>query len=569
MRPSDVAGQGYCIVYGFFMPILLAIASEYGGYISPIKFAVFVILVFAWMPLIRWVHADARAVRTKGTVWTAVITSTGTGAIIIWLLAPFFVIGVLLYLIAVSATALAYVVHRNSRVADFEKVLTAGHLRSIFVNEKKKDAAATKGMSFVTANNNEAPIPKAKTPEAFGFKMCCEVFEDAGWRRTSDIIFQPNPQGYSVTYNIDGVPTKQPQRTKEHMEYFIHYLKQLADLDVNERRKPQTGTFRAIKERKEIKWQVTTAGSTAGEQVKLTKLEAYGLLKLEDIGLSPDQLVQLGSIREMDKGLFIIAGPKKSGVTSTFYAMLRNHDPFMNNINTLERQASTELNNVTQHIFSLSDTGITTYARKLQTVLRTGPDIVGIADCHDAQSAQLACAAARDGKTVYVTVDSENTIQALGKWLKLVPDKNSATDNLIGILSQRLVRKLCDNCKQAYQPKQDLFKKLNIPSDKIKVLYRPGEIEYNKRGRPIPCENCQGTGFVGRTGIFEVAMIDDKTRNAIKQAKSLREISSHFRRSGMLYMQEQAVKKVAEGITAINEVIRKFSASGQDKKGKK
>ncbi len=569
MRLSGVAGHGYSIFYGFFMPILLAAISEYGGYISPIKFAVFVGLFFAWMPLVRWVHADAQAVRTKDAVWTAVVTFTGAGAIIIWLLAPFFVIGVLLYLIAVGATALAYVVHRNSRVADFEKVLTAEHLKGIFVNEKKKDAAATKGMSFITANNNEAPTPKAKTPEAFGFKMCHEVFEDANWRRTSDIIFQPNPQGYLVTYNIDGVPTKQPQRTKEHMEYFIHYLKQLADLDVNERRKPQTGIFKAIKDRKETKWQVTTAGSTVGEQVKLTKLEAYGLMKLEDIGLSVDQLVQLGSIREMDNGLFIIAGPKKSGVTSTFYAMLRNHDPFMNNINTLERDAPAELNNVTQHIFSLSDTGITTYARKLQTVLRTGPDIIGIADCQDAQTAQLACAAARDGKIVYVTLDAENTIQALGKWLKLVPDKNSATDNLVGILSQRLARKLCDNCKQAYQPKQDLFKKLNIPSDKIKVLYRPGEIEYDKRGRPIPCGNCQGTGFVGRTGIYEVAMIDDKTRNAIKQAKSLREISSHFRRSGMLYMQEQAVKKVAEGVTAINEVIRKFSASGQDKKGKK
>jgi len=551
------------------MTILLAAATDYGGYISPIKFAAFVALFFAWMPLVRWIHTDAQAVRTKATTWTAAIAATGAGAIVIWLLAPFFVIGLLLYLIAVGATALAYVVHRNARVADFERVLTAQHIRGIFVNEKKKFTAATKGISFITANENKAPLPKAKTPEAFGFKTACEVFEDAIWRRTSDIIFQPNPQGYSVTYSIDGVPTKQPQRTKEQMEYFIHYVKQLADLDTNERRKPQTGKFKVIKNLREFKWEITAAGSTAGEQVKLTKLEAYSLMNLEDIGLDPDQFLQLQSIRDIDQGLFIISGPKKSGVTTTLYAMLKNHDPFMNSINTLERHPAAELSNVTQHIYSLADTGITTYARKLQTVLRTAPDIIGIADCEDQKSAQLACAAARDGKIVYVTLEATNVIQALGKWLKFVPDKDSAIQGLVGILCQRLTRKLCDECKQAYQPKQDLFRKLNIPADKMKLLYRPGDVQYDKRGRPTPCENCQGTGFFGRTGIFEVAMIDDQIRTAMKQAKSLREISSHFRRSGMLYMQEQAVKKVAEGITAINEVIRKFSATPKGQKPKK
>jgi len=543
------------------MPILLAAATDYGGYISPIKFAAFVALFFAWLPLVRWVHNDAKAVRTRVNTWTVVIASTGAGAITIWLLAPFFVIGILLYLIAVGATAMAYVVHRNAKVADFERVLTINHLKGIFVNEKKKIAAATKGISFITANENKAPLPKAKTPEAFGYKTACEVFEDAIWRRTSDVIFQPNPQGYSVIYNIDGIPTKQPQKTKEQMEYFIHYLKQLADLDINERRKPQTGNFKLIKDKQEFKWQITVAGSTAGEQVKLIKLEAYSLIKLEDIGLDPDQILHLASIRNLDKGIFIISGPKQSGVTTTFYALLRNHDPFMNNINTIERNPATELGNITQNIYSLTDTGVTTYAKKLQTVLRTGPDIIGIADCQDAQTAQLACAAARDGKIVYITIEAANAIGALGKWLKFIPDRSYAVENLLGILCQKLTRKLCNECKQAYQPKQNLFKKLNIPADKTKLLYRAGDVQYDRRGRPIPCQNCQGSGFFGRTGIFEVAMVDDKIRAAMKQAKSLREISSHFRRSGMLYMQEQAVKRVAEGVTAINEVIRKFSTA--------
>jgi len=111
-----------------------------------------------------------------------------------------------------------------------------------------------------------------------------------------------------------------------------------------------------------------------------------------------------------------------------------------------------------------------------------------------------------------------------------------------------------------------LFKKFNIPSDKIKVLYRPGEIEYDKHGKPIVCNNCQGTGFTDRTGIFETIVINDELRQVIKTAKSLKEVASHFRRAGMLYLQEQSIKKVSEGITSINEVIRKFSSATKSTK---
>ena len=240
----------------------------------------------------------------------------------------------------------------------------------------------------------------------------------------------------------------------------------------------------------------------------------------------------------------------------------------MNNINTLEKQASTELSNITQHTFTLSDTGNMNYSQKLQAVLRMGPDIIGIAECEEAKSANLACSAAKDGKTVYATTEATSVIQALGKWLKLVADKEAVADTLAVIINQRLVRKLCEECKQAYQPNQGLFRKFNIPSDKIKVLYRPGEIEYDKHGKPIVCQNCQGTGFCDRTGIFEIVVLTDELKQIIKEAKSLQEIASHFRRAGMLYLQEQSIKKVAKGITSINEVIRKFSTAAKNTKQK-
>jgi type IV pilus assembly protein PilB len=541
------------------MPILIDAAVQYGGYISLVKFVILLVLFFGWIPLVNWVNSDSKAVRTNVTQWTSIITLAGAAAILVWLLAPVFMIGLLIYFVTVGATIIAYIIHRNAKVTDFERVLTAQHIKSLFVDENKKIAAASKNMSFVTANGNEVPLPTPKTPEAIGFKIVCEVFEDAIWRRADNILFQPGTADYTVVYSIDGVPVKQPPRPKEEMEYFIHYIKLMADLDTDERRKPQKGTFRAVKDSLKVSWEATTAGSTAGEQLRVKRLEAYGLMKIDDMGLNPDQIEAIQPICNSNSGLFIVSGPPTSGTTSTFYALLRNHDPFINNINTLEKNPAAELANITQHSFALSDSGTTTYAKKLQTLLRMGPDIFGIADCEDSQSAALACAAAREGKTVYVTIEAQSVVQCLGKWIKLSGDKNLVAEILIGISNQRLVRKLCPECRQAYQPNQDLLKKLNLSSEKIKVLYRPGEIEYDKRGRPIVCENCQGTGFFGRTGLFETIVLDEKLKETIKEARSLKEIASQFRRSGMLYMQEQSVKKVTEGVTSINEVISKFT----------
>jgi len=548
------------------MPNLLAADVHYGGYISLLKFIVMIVMYFLWMPLVNWVHADTQAVRTRTLFWTSIIAITGAGALIVWLLVPMFIIGLLLYIIAVGAPSLAYIMHRNSKVSDFEKVLTPEHIKSIFINEDKKIIKASRGLTFITANKNEVPLPKPKTPEAFGFQAACEIFDDAIWRRASEILFQPGTQDYNIVYSVDGETMKQLPRGKEQMEYFIHYLKMLADLDTNEKRKPQKGNFKVTKDNKNFSWEVVTAGSTAGEQIKLTRLEHYHLMTLKDIGLNPGQLEPMLALTELDSGLVIISGPKQSGITTTLYALLRNHDPFMNNINTLEKQPSAELPNITQHVYTLSDTGSTTYPQKLQAVLRMGPEIIGIADCEESQSASLACQAGKDGKIVYAAIEATSVIQALGKWLKLVADKDLVTETLTAIINQRLVRKLCTECRQAYQPNQGLFKKFNIPSDKIKVLYRPGEIEYDKHGKPIVCDNCQGTGFIDRTGIFETIVINDELRQVIKTAKSLKEVASHFRRAGMFYLQEQSIKKVSEGITSINEVIRKFSSATKSTK---
>jgi len=539
---------------------LLSASIEYGGYISIIKLIGFLIIFFAWLPLVGWVHYDAKTVETNDVFWTGIILGAGAAGAIIWLLIPIFIVGMLFYLIAVGAISLAYVKHRNTRVLDFDKVLTIDHIKSLLVSKEKK-LEALKSFSFITANKNEVPVPEPRTPDFFGYKTAYEILNDAMWRRASSIVFSPTAQDYQVAYNVDGASLKQPSIARDQMRYFIHFVKNLAGLDTKEKRKPQKGKFKIRQKKDDIPWEVMTAGSTAGEQVRLKPITQEGMARLTEIGLMPEQEGMLSQFREIKQGVFIISGPRKTGITTTLYSLLRNHDAFINSINTLERQPSAQMPNITQNVFNLTDTGTTTFAKKLQTLVRMGPDIIGVADCEDAETAQVACAAAKDGKLVYITIKADSVIQALGKWLKYIGNKAVATDTLLGISNQRLVRKLCDECKQAYAPDKDLFKKFNITAEKTKVLYRAGKVQYDKHGKPSTCEHCQGTGFFDRTAVFEIVTLNNDLRKVIKKSKSLPEIGSQFRLAKMLYLQEQILRKVIAGTVTINEMIRVLSTS--------
>jgi type II secretory ATPase GspE/PulE/Tfp pilus assembly ATPase PilB-like protein len=547
------------------MPTITA-TIQMGFYISPVKLIFFILGLLGWLPLLKWINRDAVKVKTNVQYWTTAIFIAGAAGLVVWLMIPLFIIGLPIYIIAVGATAIVYIMHRNSLVTEFQKVLTKEHIKSLFVDEQKQADKITKGLVFITANKNKVPVPMVKTPEFSGYKTSQEFFDDAIMRRAEDISLSPADQQYNVLYVIDGSVEKQQPRGREEIEYFIRYLKNLADLDIEEHRKPQTGTFSVQKNNKSYKWEVSTAGTTVGEQIRLKFVAEFGFKMLPDLGLMPDQLEKFQNIAKGPKGLFLITGTKKSGVTTTFYSLLRNHDPFLNNINSMEKRPAGEVPNITQNVFSLSDTGTTTYGKKFQSVLRTAPDIIGVEHSEEKDVAKLACSVAKDGKMTYATFEATSAIDALAKWLSFVGDRNTAIDYLVGISNQRLVRKLCEQCRQPYEPNKELLRKHNIPADKIKAFYRPGEIQHDKHNKPIACPHCQGTGFFGRMAIFEMIILDDETKKLLKQAKSLNDISSIFRRARMLYLQEQAIRKVAEGVTSINEVIRTLSGPGENAK---
>ena len=546
------------------MPDLMLAAVEYGGYISIVKLVAFLALFVGWLFLVKWVYRDAKAVDTNEAAWIGGLMGATAAAMVVLFVVPLFIAGALAYVVGVGTLGLVYVKHRNARVLDFDRVLTVDHIKSVIAGGSEK-LEAMESFMFVTANNNEVPLPEPRTPDFFGYRTAYDLLSDAKWRRATTVMFAPTPESYEVTYSIDGVATKRPAMPKDQAEYFIRFIKSVGDLDIDEKRKPQKGKFRTCLKKENTDWELITAGSTAGEQIRLRQISKESLFRLNEIGLAPDQCEQLAGFSGIPQGLFLVTGPPKSGVTTTLYALLRNHDAFLNSINSLEKQPSAELPNITQNKFSPSDTSTTTYANKLAEIIRMGPDVVGVGECEDSDTAKVATAGAADGKVIYVVLKADSVIQALGKWIKLVGDKKQVAKTLLGIGSQRLMRKLCAECKQGYAPAKELLKKFNLPSEKAKVMYRPGKEVYDKRGKPSMCEHCQGAGFVGRTGVFETIVIGDELRRTIAKVRSLPEIGMQLRRSKMLYLQEQALRKVIAGTTAVNEMLRVLSSG---KKGK-
>ena len=184
-------------------------------------------------------------------------------------------------------------------------------------------------------------------------------------------------------------------------------------------------------------------------------------------------------------------------------------DGYIMNLHSLEKEILCDLDNVTQHSINVDDKE-TSDARRLRTLLLSDPDVVMVGHCEDPKLPLVGVEAASDGKKIYFGMNALGTFQVLEQWLKWTDKNKKVAETLKLITNQRLVRLLCPECRQAYQPDPGLLKKLNLPIDKIKRFYRPPtEVEYDKQGNPILCDHCQGTGYYGRTAVFETLIINE------------------------------------------------------------
>jgi type II secretory ATPase GspE/PulE/Tfp pilus assembly ATPase PilB-like protein len=327
-------------------------------------------------------------------------------------------------------------------------------------------------------------------------------------------------------------------------------LKPLAGLDPKDYRRPQQGEFSVDFGSKRMDIAMATAGTTGGQRMHFKILQEVIHQKIEELGISEDVLKAIRALSQTP-GLLIVSGRPGSGVTSTMYSVLREHDAFMKQLVTLEAKPAIPLENITQNAYGdpqrLPET--------LANALRRDPDVIMVDHCPDAQTAGLILQGAAE-KSVILGLEAEDSFTALAKWAKLCGSANAAVEHLGGVLCQLLLRKLCTTCKEPYRPDPQMLAKANLPAS-IDKFFRPPTLQpVDEKGRPIICSACQGSGYFERTGVFELLLITPEIRQVVAAGANLRDIKSAARKAKMLYLQEQALRKVIAGVTSIQEVLR-------------
>jgi len=546
----------------------LAAVPEPGGYMSPLRIGLVLLCMLPWLAFCQWVEKDTQYVRRMGRdTWNGIILGGGIVGLVVWIMLPWnsvglFAAGFGLWFLATVGTCAAYVVLRNGHVDANARVFTARHIKSWLGGlGKKAEAKATafERVRMTRHNGEKVPVPTDPT-QTDAFEATQNLLFDALWRRATEVEMLISANDVRLAYRIDGVGTPRADLlTRDAAVQAINLIKTVAGLDVEERRRPQQGSLTSVitgTNAQPTEIEVRTSGTTQYEKLSLRIVGEENRLRIGDLGMDDKQLAALEEIIRKPSGLVVISGPHGSGVTSTLYAALRNHDAFMQNLLTIERETLMELENITQHIYD-STKHEASYARQLQTVLRREPDVVMISDCPDRETAHLAAKAACDGKKIYMGIQARDSFDALKKLVSLAGDLDTVAKALVVLTSQRLVRKLCIACRQPYKPDPNLLKKANLPADKIDHFFRPppgGLVD--AKGNPILCTNCQGSGYFGRTGVFELLEIDDGLRDLIAKGQPVSAIRAMARKNGMLYLQEVGLQKVMNGVTSMTELLR-------------
>jgi len=455
-----------------------------------------------------------------------------------------------------------YIFERNKRVPESGKVLTPRHLKKVGLQllsklglhmGSRESGSFTAGppIRFIgKARHGKGFDPKAsrQVESSRGYLAAKEMIYDAILRRATDVHLEPHEDELAVRYRIDGVmyPAEPFDRTVG--DAVVNIFKVLAAMDITEKRKPQDGSFRAEMEGREIDFRSATQGTQVGEKMSLRILDQSNSVKrLLDLGMRKAMQDQILEIINQPHGMFLSCGPTGAGKSTTLYASLAEIDAHQCNIITIEDPIEYRMDGVTQ--IEINTKAGQTFGGSLRSVLRQDPDIVLIGEMRDEETTRIACQAANTGHMVFSTVHANDSIAALFRILDLGVEPFMLSSSLSAVLSQRLARKLCDDCKVPYKPDPDLLKKNNLPAEKVENFFKPPTGTNN-------CPTCGGLGYRGRVGVFELLVINDRLRDLIRDNPQLSVIKAEARKNGMLYMKEEGLRLVVKGLTSMEELAR-------------
>ncbi len=362
----------------------------------------------------------------------------------------------------------------------------------------------------------------------------------------SDIHLEPFDDGLHVRYRVDGVIHTDEVISPQLSAAINSRVKLMAHLDIAERRLPQDGRIKTRVKGRELDLRVSTVPTVHGESVVMRALDRSSVrYSLESIGFAPENLERFNQLLGRPHGILLMTGPTGSGKTTTLYTALSKLDADAFKIITVEEPVEYQLEGINQ-IQVHQQIGLT-FARALRSILRQDPDIIMIGEMRDGETAQIAVQSALTGHLVLSTLHTNTAAGAVVRLEDMGVEPYLITSSLNGVLSQRLVRRLCEQCKAAYLPDAGLQERSGLR----RMGLNPAHLY-----KAVGCDQCRQTGYAGRCGIHELLVIDDSLRRGILDGFDAASLHARATAAGMHTLYEDGLRKVADGITSLDELLR-------------
>ena len=364
--------------------------------------------------------------------------------------------------------------------------------------------------------------------------------------RASDIHVHPYEAKIQIRYRIDGILYDTLSLNKNVLPLIISRIKVMAGMDIAERRLPQDGRCSVRLGQREVDLRISTVPTSYGERSVLRLLDkSTGLFGLNELGLCDEDLHKFDSLLNRSHGVIFVTGPTGSGKSTTLYACLNRINSAEKNVITIEDPIEYQLEGISQ-IQVASKKGMT-FATSLRHVLRQDPDVIMIGEVRDVETARMAIQSSLTGHLVFSTLHTNDSAGAVSRLLDLGVEPYLVSSSLIAIIAQRLVRKVCPDCKKPFEPSSHELKELGLGKmDNISGKFFVG----------TGCERCFQTGYRGRTGIYEMMLIDSEIQNLIYKQESAGAIKRFALNAGLKTLRMDGARKVLAGITTISEVLR-------------
>jgi type IV pilus assembly protein PilB len=362
----------------------------------------------------------------------------------------------------------------------------------------------------------------------------------------SDIHIEPGEEKVRVRFRIDGILHDRSKLEKSLLPPLVSRLKILANLDIAEKRRPQDGRINLKLHKRSIDFRFSCIPTIYGEKIVLRILgqtQARDVPDLSELNLSKTTLDTLVRVTDIPHGIFFITGPTGSGKTTTLFSMLKHLNKPGINITTIEDPVEYRLAGINQ--VQVNPSVDLDFPSALRAYLRQDPDVILVGEIRDLETAEIACRAALTGHLVLATLHTNNAVQAVTRLTDMGVQPFIVAPTIIGVMAQRLVRKICEHCREKYPVP---------PADAKKVLLWEGREVCFYRG--AGCAQCNLTGYSGRIAIHEIVLINDEIRNLMARGAPVNEIQNRARKTGFQTMRYDGIKKVLRGLTSLEEVER-------------